>query len=84
MAYEQKPGFGSFFRNTKKEKDTQPDYRGDICTPSGEKLEIAGWLKKDKNDRTFLSLKVQVPREKPEETKPAGKPHADFADEVPF
>lgn len=85
MAYEQKPGFGSFFRN-KKEKDTQPDYRGDICTPSGEHLRLAGWLKKDKNGNTFMSLKVEPPREQTGSApaKPAARPAADFDDSVPF
>lgn len=88
MAYEQKPGFGSFFRN-KKEKDTQPDYRGDICTPSGEQLKIAGWLKKDKNGNTFMSLKVEPPREQSEQRKsplntPAPSRAMPLDDDIPF
>jgi uncharacterized protein (DUF736 family) len=86
--FQQKPGFGSLFRN-KKESDKQPDYRGDACTPKGEQIRIAGWLKKDKNDKTYLSLKVEEPREQQSEApanKPAGRPAraADFDDEVPF
>ena len=85
--FQQKPGFGSLFRN-KKESDKQPDYRGDACTPKGEQIRIAGWLKKDKNDKTYLSLKIEEPREKQEgilakvETRPSRA--ADFDDEVPF
>jgi uncharacterized protein (DUF736 family) len=67
--FQQKPGFGSLFRN-KKEKDTQPDYRGDACTPKGEQIEIAGWLKQDKNGKTFMSLKVQEPREQRQQEAP--------------
>lgn len=85
--FQQKPGFGSLFRN-KKESDKQPDYRGDACTPKGEQIRIAGWLKKDKNDKTYLSLKIEEPREKQEgaPAKAEARPSraADFDDEVPF
>lgn len=83
--FQQKPGFGSLFRN-KKEKDSQPDYRGDACTPKGEQIRIAGWLKKDKNDKTYLSLKIEEPREQTGNApaKPAARPRADFDDSVPF
>lgn len=78
--FQQKPGFGSLFQN-KKVNDKQPDYRGDACTPNGEQIRIAGWLKKDKNDQTYLSLKVEPPREQKAEA-PAQTQELD--DEVPF
>ena len=84
--FKQKPGFGSLFRN-KKENDKQPDYRGDICTPNGEQLQVAGWIKQDKNGKGYMSLKVQEPRasENRDERKPAPtpRPQEDFED-APF
>ncbi len=84
--FQQKPGFGSLFRN-KKENDKQPDYRGEACTPNGEQVRIAGWLKKDKNDNTYLSLKIEEPRDQAGSApaKPATKPARDFVDDdIPF
>ena len=63
MAYEPKPGSGGLFKNLRK-SGAQPDYKGLIVTPSGEKLEIVGWLK-DFSDGKFLSLKLSEPRDYP-------------------
>lgn len=64
MAFEQKPGFGSLFQNKKKKSDKEPTMRGEVMTPDGRLLEIAGWSKTDKNGGKYLSLKVQEPRAK--------------------
>ena len=32
MAYELKPGQGTIFKNSKKEKKNQPEYKGEIIT----------------------------------------------------
>jgi hypothetical protein len=56
MAYEMKESYGSIFKNSKKENEKQPDYKGEIMF-NGEVLDLAGWVKKGENG-TFLSLKI--------------------------
>lgn len=68
MAYELKPGQGTIFKNSKKEKETQPDYKGEIKTPSGELLEIALWVKEGKKGK-FFSASVKPPYVKEETIK---------------
>ena len=65
MAYESKPNTGVLFKN-KKNKDTQPDYKGS-GNVNGETVDIAGWIKKDKNGNPFLSLSFQEPRQRGDE-----------------
>ena len=47
--FEQKPGKGVLFVNAKKEKETQPDYTGNILLDrdykAGELLKIGAWRK---------------------------------------
>lgn len=62
--YTPKPGTFTLFKNEYKEKETQPDYRGDGAGVDGEPLEIAGWIKEARNGKKFISLKIQEPREK--------------------
>jgi hypothetical protein len=96
MAFTPKPGSGSLFKNERKEKDTHPDYRGDVCLEDGTVLKLAGWVKKTSGGKSFLSLKVEKPRE---ETRPddtfrgsadsgvsggAGQDPYGFDDESPF
>lgn len=57
MAYEQKEGQGSLFKNEKKTADNQPDYTGNIMI-DGVKKRIAAWLKKGNSGATFMSLQI--------------------------
>ncbi len=59
MAYEPKPGDVSVFKNDRKEKDTQPDYRITGVGLDGAKIKGALWLKKDRNGNTFMSGKIE-------------------------
>jgi hypothetical protein len=99
MVFEMKDGFGSIHKNKfKKEGDKTPDRRGEFMW-RGEVVEVAGWLKKDKNGEEFLSIKVQEPREKPDRVPDAPRKSdnitsgpqpiarrasADMDDEIPF
>lgn len=61
--YQLLPGQGLLF-NTGKRPGTYPDFKGEIMTPSGEVLEIAGWYKTTKNiDTNYLSVKLTTPKE---------------------
>lgn len=54
MSFEQREGGGSLFKNAKKEKETQPDYRGDLLV-GGVTYELSAWIKQGKNGK-FMSL----------------------------
>lgn len=58
--YQLKAGQGSAFPKTKT-KDTQPDYQGEIVTPSGEKLEVSIWKKPMRSGGEFLSFAIKLP-----------------------
>lgn len=58
--YQQKNGQGTAFPRTKT-KETQPDFQGELLTPSGEKLEISMWKKPMRNGGEFLSIQVKPP-----------------------
>ena len=55
MAYEQRENSGSLFKNDRKEKDVQPDYRGQALI-GGVEVWVSGWVKKAANGTSFMSL----------------------------
>ena len=76
MAFEPKPNNGSLFRNNYKERDTHPDYRGDVYLEKGlldllvrehtstaglVRVSISGWKSQTKDGQTYLSLKASEP-----------------------
>lgn len=84
MAYEQKPGQGALFKNDRKEKDTHPDYTGNINI-GGTEWRLSAWIKDGKKGK-FMSLAASEPYQK-EQTpaKPAARQYRDDDDsEVPF
>lgn len=58
--FQLKNGQGSAFPKTKT-KDTQPDFQGEILTPSGEKFEISMWKKPMRNGADYFSISVKPP-----------------------
>ena len=82
MAYEHQESFGSIFTNHKKDKDNQPDWRGDFKL-NGQIYEIAGWNKSIKNG-PMISIKVQPKREKPTEPPTTEAPRPELDDEIVF
>ena len=63
MAYEQKDNTGSFFKNDKKEKEIQPDYKGK-CIVDGVEKQMAAWLRESKNGVKYMSVKFSEPYNK--------------------
>jgi hypothetical protein len=57
MAYEQKEGDISIFKNNNKEKDSQPDYTGSALI-NGQKMRVALWVKEGTKGK-FFAGKVQ-------------------------
>ena len=77
MAYEQRDGQGSLFKNDEKKTDKHPDYRGD-CTINGQKFWISAWIKTGKNGK-FMSLNLQ-----PKESNGRRQGGRQEEDSIPF
>lgn len=58
MAYEMRPSSGSLFKNDRKEKETQPDYKGKVMLPNGEVRWLSGWKKQTSAGDGWLSLAI--------------------------
>ena len=81
---------GALFKNTRKEKDTNPDYNGSINI-EGKEYWLSGWIK-DGSKGKFFSLSVkekegqQQQRSQSQRQAPsAADTFSDFADDdIPF
>ena len=81
MAYEQREGGGTLFRNDKKGNDRAPDWRGDALL-NGKKVKLAGWIKQGRNGE-FISLTIQEENyQKPNHQKP--REDDSGSSEIPF
>ena len=82
MSYEHREGSGSLFKNSRKQKNTHPDYQGE-CLINGQLYQIGGWIKEGKTG-SWVSLSIQPKREM---RKPAARDTSDeapFSDDIPF
>jgi len=77
MAYEHKENKGSLFTNEKKDKDTHPDYTGQINV-AGTLYNISAWDNKSKNGKEYFGLSVSIPKPKEEKKETSSQ------DELPF
>lgn len=59
MTFTPKPGTGALFKNDRKSKDVQPDYKGTLCLPDGSTMQLGGWIAQTANGK-YLSLKVSA------------------------
>ena len=75
---------GALFVNTYKEKEGQPDYRGEFIDATGKKWELAGWKNISQKGTTYLSLKAQEPYKKEEAAQATQQAQAEPNDEIPF
>ena len=83
---------GILSRNDRKEKDTHPDFKGQINI-EGREYWLSGWVKTKKdNSGKFFSLSVtpkdsaSAPRQTPVKTNTGGIAHIDLDDgaDLPF
>jgi len=90
MAFELKPGAFSLFKNDKKEKKTQPDWKGSIKLPDGSEFWFDAWNKTSTNSAggVFISGKIGNPKNGGTSNQPAAfkifPPVSPTDDEVPF
>ena len=97
MAYELRDNSGTLFRNDKREKDSQPNARGEAMI-GGVLYEVAAWTKEGRNGRfQSLSFKEKEAGRERQDHKPkgggmyerddprtAGGASRDLDDEIPF
>lgn len=62
MAYEMKVNSFSLFPNDKKEKDTQPDWKGSIKLPDGTEHWFDAWNAQTKDGRGYINGKIGNPK----------------------
>jgi hypothetical protein len=80
---------GALFKNDRKDKDSQPDYKGSLNV-AGTDLWISAWLNTSKDGKKYMSLSVTPKEEQKPQTlaeKSQGKPPVDageFDSEIPF
>ena len=75
---------GALFVNTYKEKESQPDYRGEFVDATGKKWELAGWKCTSQKGTAYLAIKAQEPYKKEEAPQTTQQAQAEPNDEIPF
>ena len=80
MAFEQREGSGSLFKNTKKTTDSHPNATGSALI-GGVEYWVSAWTKKDKNGQPWQSLAFK----RKDEDKPAKTGSvAELDNDLPF
>ncbi len=82
MAYEQKPGDFTLFKNDKGDNDKRPDYTGNGLALDGTKIKVSAWIKQGAKGK-FMSCRFQeMTRGEPEQKRP--ERIEDMKDDLPF
>jgi hypothetical protein len=69
MAYEQKDGDISIFKNNKKATEKQPDYTGTALI-NGQKMQVALWIKEGQKGKFFAGKIQEDTYRQSDNTKP--------------
>lgn len=90
--FKTKENSGALFKNTRKEKETHPDYQGKIVlspelaeiASQGGELQLAAWKNTSEKGTTYISIAVSEPYEAEEAPKKKKKAVVDEDDEEEF
>lgn len=77
---------GALFKNNKGENPKRPDYTGELNV-DGVDFRLSGWVRESKQGRKFVSLSVELKREKnAAQTVPAkaAEQAEEEGDDIPF
>lgn len=83
MAWELREGQGSLFKNGKREKDSQPNARGE-CKIDGVVYEVSAWTKKTKAGDPWQSLSFKRKGEGAQRVSREPKPQSPEPTDIPF
>lgn len=83
MAFETREGSGALFKNSKRDKDSQPNARGE-CRIDGVLYEVSAWTKKDKNGNPWQSLAFKRKQDTPPASGARRPRDSDSGEEIPF
>jgi hypothetical protein len=82
MAFEKKEGSGALFKNNDRQKDTHPEYRGDILI-NGVEYWLSAWVKEGKNGK-FFSLAAKKKEERQGDTVKRNPGKQEEDESLPF
>jgi uncharacterized protein (DUF736 family) len=74
---------GALFKNTRKEKDSHPDYKG-TANINGVEYWVSSWLKVSKSGEKYLSTAYTAKEESAPAKKAAQVSMADDDGDIPF
>lgn len=84
---------GVLFKNDRKMKDSQPDYRGE-ANINGTDVWVSAWIKESKNGKKFMSLAFTEKDQQMQKPEPVNKnvnaaselvnDNIDVLEDVPF
>ncbi|MBM3460762.1 MAG: hypothetical protein FJX76_01545 [Armatimonadetes bacterium] len=82
MAYEHREGSGTLFKNHRRDKDTQPNARGEALI-GGVVYEISAWTKQTKTGEPWQSLSFK-PKQMSETDRRKERKPPTSKEEIPF
>ena len=74
---------GALFKNTKKETERHPDYKGSVNV-EGVEYWLSSWLKVSKSGEKYMSLQLEAKDAPKAAAKPAPRQSRDEDSDIPF
>ena len=87
MTFKHNPNSGNLRKNDFKKEDKHPDYRGScVVSPelAGREIDLAAWIKKDKNGKPYMSISFSEPYKKESVQSQPAPPAFDDGSDLPF